>query len=122
MQKVPFPSLGSLEACLIPNPKFSQARYYRSLLARFPGERVRTPACHAGGRVFESVAPAILESPIYRVRGALEILCGCRPQRQVATADSSLKPSRSGSRTGAVFRRLSLAVAPRFLWECLNSQ
>src|ERR1700719_5386554 len=27
-----------------------------------------------------------------------------------------------GSRTGAVFRRLSLAVAPRFLWECLNSQ
>ena len=44
--------------------------------------------------MFESVAPAILESPIYRVRGALEILCGCRPQRQVATADSSLKPSR----------------------------
>src|SRR5208283_3301141 len=27
-----------------------------------------------------------------------------------------------GSRTGAVFRRSSLAVAPRFLWECLNSQ
>jgi hypothetical protein len=27
-----------------------------------------------------------------------------------------------GSRTGAVFRRFSLAVAPRFLWECLNSQ
>jgi transposase len=26
-----------------------------------------------------------------------------------------------GSRTGAVFRRSSLAVAPRFLWECLNS-
>jgi hypothetical protein len=26
-----------------------------------------------------------------------------------------------GSRTGAVFRRFSLAVAPRFLWECLNS-
>src|ERR1039457_5344251 len=26
------------------------------------------------------------------------------------------------SRTGAVFRRSSLAVAPRFLWECLNSQ
>jgi hypothetical protein len=30
--------------------------------------------------------------------------------------------TRVGSRTGAVFRRLSLAVAPRFLWECLNSQ
>jgi hypothetical protein len=27
-----------------------------------------------------------------------------------------------GSRTGAVFRRSSLAVSPRFLWECLNSQ
>jgi hypothetical protein len=27
-----------------------------------------------------------------------------------------------GSRTGAVFRRSGLAVAPRFLWECLNSQ
>src|SRR5664279_5151957 len=27
-----------------------------------------------------------------------------------------------GSRTGAVFRRSSLAVAPRFLWECLSSQ
>src|ERR1035438_4293788 len=27
-----------------------------------------------------------------------------------------------GSRTGAVFRRFCLAVAPRFLWECLNSQ
>ena len=27
-----------------------------------------------------------------------------------------------GSRTGATLRRFSLAVAPRFLWECLNSQ
>jgi hypothetical protein len=27
-----------------------------------------------------------------------------------------------GSRTGARLRRFSLAVAPRFLWECLNSQ
>src|ERR1019366_7120218 len=27
-----------------------------------------------------------------------------------------------GSRTGALLRRFSLAVAPRFLWECLNSQ
>jgi hypothetical protein len=27
-----------------------------------------------------------------------------------------------GSRTGAVFRRSGLAIAPRFLWECLNSQ
>ena len=27
-----------------------------------------------------------------------------------------------GSRTGAVFRRFGLAVAPRFLWECLNIQ
>ena len=27
-----------------------------------------------------------------------------------------------GSRTGAVFRRSSLAIAPRFLWECLSSQ
>src|SRR5664280_576698 len=27
-----------------------------------------------------------------------------------------------GSRTGAVFRRSGLAVSPRFLWECLNSQ
>jgi hypothetical protein len=27
-----------------------------------------------------------------------------------------------GSRTGAVFRRFSLAIAPRFLWECLSSQ
>src|ERR1700720_3883989 len=27
-----------------------------------------------------------------------------------------------GSRTGAVFRRSGLAVARRFLWECLNSQ
>src|SRR5208283_4680686 len=27
-----------------------------------------------------------------------------------------------GSRTGAVFRRSSLAVAPRFLWECHSSQ
>ena len=26
-----------------------------------------------------------------------------------------------GSRTGARLRRFSLAVAPRFLWECLNS-
>jgi hypothetical protein len=31
---------------------------------------VRTSDCHAGGRLFESVAPAILGSPIYRVRGA----------------------------------------------------
>src|SRR5271168_3084904 len=37
---------------------------------------------------------------------AIEITC-CKPV---------------GSRTGAVFRRFSLAVAPRFLWECLNSQ
>ena len=29
---------------------------------------------------------------------------------------------RVGSRTGAVFRRSSLSVAPRFLWECLNSR
>jgi hypothetical protein len=27
-----------------------------------------------------------------------------------------------GSRTGAVFRRSGLSVAPRFLWECLTSQ
>src|SRR5664280_1199370 len=27
-----------------------------------------------------------------------------------------------GSRTGAVLRRFSLSVAPRFLWECLTSQ
>jgi|SRR5664279_151791 len=27
-----------------------------------------------------------------------------------------------GSRTGAALRRLSIAVAPRFLWECLSSQ
>jgi hypothetical protein len=27
-----------------------------------------------------------------------------------------------GSRTGEVFRRSSLAIAPRFLWECLSSQ
>ena len=27
-----------------------------------------------------------------------------------------------GSRTGAMLRRFSLSVAPRFLWECLNSQ
>src|SRR5450759_3366104 len=27
-----------------------------------------------------------------------------------------------GSRTGAVFRRFSLAVSPRFLWECLISR
>src|ERR1039457_1103158 len=27
-----------------------------------------------------------------------------------------------GSRTGATLRRCSLAVAPRFLWECLSSQ
>ena len=31
-------------------------------------------------------------------------------------------PYRVGSRTGAVFRRSDLAVSPRFLWECLNSQ
>src|ERR1019366_7900172 len=29
--------------------------------------------------------------------------------------------TRVGSRTGAVFRRSSLSVAPRFLWECLKS-
>src|SRR6266571_7390242 len=27
-----------------------------------------------------------------------------------------------GSRTGAVLRRFSLSVAPRFLWECLTSR
>jgi hypothetical protein len=27
-----------------------------------------------------------------------------------------------GSRTGAVFLRFSLSVAPRFLWECLTSR
>ena len=27
-----------------------------------------------------------------------------------------------GSRTGAMLRRCGLAVAPRFLWECLNSR
>ena len=27
-----------------------------------------------------------------------------------------------GSRTGAAFRRFSLSVAPRFLWECLTSR
>jgi hypothetical protein len=30
-------------------------------------------------------------------------------------------PKPVGSRAGAVFRGSSLAVAPRFLWECLNS-
>ena len=32
------------------------------------------------------------------------------------------EPSWVGSRTDAVFRRPGLAVAPRFLWECLSSQ
>jgi hypothetical protein len=27
-----------------------------------------------------------------------------------------------GSRTGAILRRCSLSVAPRFLWECLTSR
>jgi hypothetical protein len=29
---------------------------------------------------------------------------------------------RVGSRAGVVFRRSGLAIAPRFLWECLSSQ
>src|ERR1039458_4513572 len=33
-----------------------------------------------------------------------------------------LKVQLVGSRTGAALRRLSIAVAPRFLWECLSSQ
>ena len=45
--------------------------------------------------MFESVVPAILGSPdLSCQRCSLEILCSCRPQRQVATADSSLTPSR----------------------------
>ena len=30
--------------------------------------------------------------------------------------------SRVGSRTGAAFRRFSLSVSPRFLWECLTNR
>ena len=33
-----------------------------------------------------------------------------------------LLPPLVGSRTGAMLRRFSLSVAPRFLWECLTSQ
>ena len=43
---------------------------------------------------------------------------GTSIRSSVANSDTELV----GSRTGAVFRRSGLAVAPRFLWECLNSQ
>jgi hypothetical protein len=33
-----------------------------------------------------------------------------------------IPPHKVGSRTGAVFRRSGLSVAPRFLWECLTSR
>jgi hypothetical protein len=45
--------------------------------------------------VFESVAPTILGSPIYRVRGAhWRFFAVAVHNAQVATADSSLKSSR----------------------------
>ncbi len=44
--------------------------------------------------MFESVAPAILGSPIYRVRGAHWRFFAVAVHSQVAASDSSLKPSR----------------------------
>jgi hypothetical protein len=41
---------------------------------------------------------------------------------QGCVAGRSRYSTKVGSRTGAVFRRFGLAVAPRFLWECLNIQ
>jgi hypothetical protein len=42
-------------------------------------------------------------------------------ERQLASLHGLLHPL-VGSRTGARLRRFSLAVSPRFLWECLSSQ
>jgi len=41
-------------------------------------------------------------------------------ERQLASLHGLFHPL-VGSRTGAILRRCSLAVAPRFLWECLTS-
>ncbi len=58
-------------------------------------------------------------------------MAACRPRIVSGTSSCRSPGSASlprktcekavGSRTGAVFRRSGLAVAPRFLWECLNS-
>ena len=40
----------------------------------------------------------------------------------VLTECTSFRWTHVGSRTGAMLRRFSLSVAPRFLWECLTSQ
>ena len=42
-------------------------------------------------------------------------------ERQLASLHGLFHPL-VGSRTGAILRRCSLAVAPRFLWECLISR
>jgi hypothetical protein len=42
-------------------------------------------------------------------------------ERQLASLHRLFHPL-VGSKTGAMLRRFSLAVSPRFLWECLSSQ
>jgi hypothetical protein len=53
--------------------------------------------------------------------GSLLAFVGSEEAHRVAPALASVRRS-VGSRTGAVFRRCRLSVAPRFLWECLTSR
>ncbi len=56
---------------------------------------VRTSACHGRrSRVRVRRSRHFRIANLSCQRCSLEILCSCRPQRQVAIADSSLKPSR----------------------------
>ena len=61
------------------------------------------------------------QPPLLRQRRARyqQYKTSCKPHRLAILYEASMLSV--GSRTGAVFRRSSLSVAPRFLWECHNS-
>ena len=65
------------------------------------------------GRIGHLLQVAPIES------AAARIFLRCARISARGTPDRALSV---GSRTGAVFRRSGLSVAPRFLWECLTSQ
>jgi len=60
---------------------------------------------------------AVLELENLALRHQIGVLRRSAAKRSKLTSGDLV-----GSRTGAVRRRFGLAVAPRFLWECLNIQ
>ncbi len=97
-----------------------------------PGNQEKLALAHMDRTDFKGMAHAIdckaqpSPDPASRKETAQESPAAAQfpfSQRSPGPRDSeTLSRMAVGSRTGAVFRRSGLSVAPRFLWECLNSQ